>query len=615
MTTPLNLPAARVHAGDGKAAYVRAMFDRIAGRYDIMNRLMTGGYDTVVRDVAARAVGDAGVRVALDVGCGTGDLALALARRLPGATVVGIDFSAGMLDVACRKRRRVPEGARVALVRADAMALPVSGSSADAIASAWVLRNVADIGTAFREAHRVLRIGARAAFVELTPVTSRVIGPVFRRYFHGIVPWVGARMSGHAGAYRYLPESVDQFPDASSLASMMSNSGFRDVGYRLLGLGTLALHVGTVRPAGVAVPTGRLLRRRRLTEADWDELIRRIPGAHALQSWAWGEFRRASGWEVERVAWERDGDPVAAATILRRRLPIPGVGVAYVPKGPIIDPACPDAWAEVLAYLGEFARSRRCLFIKVDPDVVHGDAAVTSALAEAGYARSRHQVQYPATMVVDLDGDDATLQGRMRSTWRRYVRKAEREGVTVEATMDPSEAVLQAFVHLYRETATRDGFAIRDGDYYRDALRRLCPAGLATVHLARRDGEILAVAVVLRFGNRAWYLWGATSQAGLATHAMYRLQWEAMRVARDAGCGAYDMWGAPEDPGDETDALKGVAWFKSGFAARHVRWIGAWDYVTWSPAYRLWLEVLPRAFAIMRRLRGESTSHSVLTPG
>jgi ubiquinone/menaquinone biosynthesis methyltransferase len=588
-----------------------------------MNRLMTGGFDVVARWITSRAVAGPSVRVAIDLGCGTGDLSFALAPSIPHAVVVGLDFSAGMLGVAARKRVHKGAGGNVVLMRGDGTSLGLATASVDAVVSAWVLRNVGDLAQTFREARRALRPGGRVAFLELTPVKSRLFGRMFRVYFHGVVPWVGRLLSGHAGAYTYLPESVDRFPDAETLALMLRDIGFEDVTFRRLAFGTLALHVArapTEQDRQFVLPSphapSRLIHSRRWpTRAeDWDRAVERIPGAHALQSWAWGEFRRANGWEVERVIWERDGVAIAAASILRRRLPIPGIGVAYVPKGPVVDPAYPEAWANVSEYFAEFARSRRCVFLKVDPDVADDDRHVESVLTSAGFFRSRQQIQYPATMIVSLDGDDATLQGRMRQTWRRYVRKADREGVTVESHSNPTNGDIEAFLRLYRETAARDRFVLREDSYYRDALRRLCTAGLATLHEARLGAEVVASAVVLTFGSRAWYLWGATSAAGLGAHAMYRLQWEAMRVARDAGCLVYDMWGAPVDLSDETDPLRGVAWFKSGFGASHVRWTGAWDLAPWPAVYDVWLEVLPRAITVVRRLRGELTDHPVVSP-
>lgn len=609
----------RVHAGGDKPIFVRAMFDGIARRYDVMNRLMTGGFDVVARTITARAVAGPTVRIAVDMGCGTGDLSFALARSAPCATVVGLDFSAGMLGMAARKRLRDASGARVPLVRGDGTALGIADGSADALVSAWVLRNVGDLAQTFREARRVLRPGGRAAFLELTPVKSRVFGPLFRMYFHGVVPWVGERMSGHPAAYTYLPESVDRFPDAETIAAMLGDVGFSNVTIRRLAFGTLALHVGTApeKPAPQPLPrfNGRgAIRRWPVRADDWDRAVEAIPGAHALQSWGWAEFRRTNGWDVERVVWERDGVPVAAASILRRQLPLRGIGVAYVPKGPIVDPGCPGAWPIVLEYLAAFAKAHRCIFVKVDPDVMRGDRRVEEALADAGFHRSRHRIQYPATMALPLDGDDAELQARMRQTWRRYVRKAEREGVTTHSTKNPTDEEVAAFLRLYRETSDRDGFVIRDVNYYRDALKLLCPSGLATVHVARIETEVVAAAVVLTFGKKAWYLWGATSAEGLHRHAMYLLQWRVLREARDAGCVEYDMWGAPEDPSDQADPLHGVAWFKSGFGASHVRWTGAWDHAPWPFAYRAWLEALPRAVAVIRRLRGERTGHAIVNP-
>lgn len=194
------------------------------------------------------------------------------------------------------------------------------------------------------------------------------------------------------------------------------------------------------------------------------------------------------------------------------------------------------------------------------------------------------------------------------------MRKAERESVSVDVTATPTPDDVEAFLRLYRETADRDGFVIRERGYYQQALAQLCPAGLAKLHVARLGGDVVAAAVVMTFGSRAWYLWGATSAEGLRTHAMYRLQWEAMRTARSTGCVDYDMWGAPEDLEDQTDPLRGVAWFKAGFGANHVRWTGAWDYSPWPLAYRVWLEALPRVVAAIRRVRGERSGHAVVSP-
>lgn len=221
------------------------MFDRIVRRYDLINRLMSGGRDVAWRRLAARAALAAGARRVLDVATGTGDLALELARQgAPG--VVGADFSRGMLGLAADKvrARRAP----VTLLQADAMRLPFPDGAFDACTVAFGLRNMPDYEAAVAEMARVLRPGGRLVILEMTPLRLPVLRTLFRWYFDRLVPIVGGLISGDRDAYRYLPRSVSAFPPADELAQIMHRAGLHPVEYRLLALHTVAIHVG-VKPA------------------------------------------------------------------------------------------------------------------------------------------------------------------------------------------------------------------------------------------------------------------------------------------------------------------------------------------------------------------------------
>jgi demethylmenaquinone methyltransferase/2-methoxy-6-polyprenyl-1,4-benzoquinol methylase len=212
---------------------VRSMFDRIAPVYDGMNRAMTLGLDRKWRRLTAEAVVRPGDRV-LDACCGTGDLALAAARA--GGRVTGVDFSAEML---ARAERKAPE---FDWVQADAAALPFPDESFETATVGFGIRNLADLEAGLHELARVLVPGGRLGCLEITRPRG-VLGPFFRLWFDGLVPLAGKVLPGGA-AYSYLPASVRRFPGPEDLAAAMERAGFADVGWRLLGGGIVALHVG-----------------------------------------------------------------------------------------------------------------------------------------------------------------------------------------------------------------------------------------------------------------------------------------------------------------------------------------------------------------------------------
>ncbi|HEX6971158.1 MAG TPA: bifunctional demethylmenaquinone methyltransferase/2-methoxy-6-polyprenyl-1,4-benzoquinol methylase UbiE [Limnochordia bacterium] len=238
----------------GKEAYVREMFSRIAGRYDLLNRLLSVRRDVAWRRRAAALAGcGPGSRV-LDVATGTGDLAFELARRV-GETgeVVGVDFVPDMLALAERKAARRAEGRRCRFLLANAMSLPFPDASFDAATIAFGLRNLADFAGGLSEMRRVVRPGGRVVVLELSTPVWPGLRQVYRWYFHRVVPSIGRWVQGIAGPYDYLPESVRRFPDQESLAALMVASGLVDVEYVNLTGGIAAVHVGRVAsPSKVA---------------------------------------------------------------------------------------------------------------------------------------------------------------------------------------------------------------------------------------------------------------------------------------------------------------------------------------------------------------------------
>jgi demethylmenaquinone methyltransferase/2-methoxy-6-polyprenyl-1,4-benzoquinol methylase len=228
-------------AGPATADVVRAMFTRIASRYDLMNSLMTGGRHHAWRRLVARAVAAAPAGSVLDLATGTADLAIAIRHADAGRLVVGADFAEGMLAQARGKLHGRGER-MIPLVAADAMTLPFPSRSFAAVTSAFLLRNLEDLERGLREMRRVTRPGGLVLTLDIVRPGAPVWGSLFGFYFHRVVPAIGSVVAGDRSAYTYLPNSVDRFVTPDQLARLMERVGFRDVTFRRLALGTIAIH-------------------------------------------------------------------------------------------------------------------------------------------------------------------------------------------------------------------------------------------------------------------------------------------------------------------------------------------------------------------------------------
>jgi demethylmenaquinone methyltransferase/2-methoxy-6-polyprenyl-1,4-benzoquinol methylase len=228
-----------------KALYVREMFAAIAPRYDRTNRLMTAGVDEAWRRRAvAELAAPRGGRVA-DLCCGTGDLVFHLLRSDPELHVTGIDFTEPMLQGARSRAHRDDPHGRAEFALGDVTALPYADATFDGATMGFSMRNVVDVVATLREARRILVPGARFVNLDVTKPANPLVRRLFGVYFYGIVPLLGGLVGGSKTAYRYLPNSLTNFPDAPGLADRFRVAGFRDVRTILLGMGAIAIHVGT----------------------------------------------------------------------------------------------------------------------------------------------------------------------------------------------------------------------------------------------------------------------------------------------------------------------------------------------------------------------------------
>ena len=221
------------------ASQVQNIFTRIAPRYDLMNRLMTGGQDVGWRRmVIALARLSAGDRL-LDLGAGTGDLAREALRQQPECLVTAADFTLAMMLIGIRR-----VGRQMDWSAADALNLPFASASQDAIVSGFLLRNVASIDQALREQLRVLKPGGRWVALDTTRPRRSWLSPLIHFYMHHVIPLLGGLLTGQRDAYTYLPETSESFLRAEELAARMAAAGFKKIGFHRLNFGTVAIHWG-----------------------------------------------------------------------------------------------------------------------------------------------------------------------------------------------------------------------------------------------------------------------------------------------------------------------------------------------------------------------------------
>ena len=226
--------------GQERAQYVQDMFARIAGRYDLMNRLMTAGQDIKWRKyVIEQAQLPSNGRL-LDIATGTGDIAYEGLTQQPDIQAIGGDFTVEMMLAG----KQYPERQAIRWVGADTLHLPFPDNYFDAVTSGFLMRNVIDVPGACAEQLRVLKPGGRVVILESSPPKKNVLRPFIRIHLNYVIPTLGKLISGNADAYEYLPDSTQQFKEPDDLANIMWQKGFERIHYKLFMFGTIAIHVG-----------------------------------------------------------------------------------------------------------------------------------------------------------------------------------------------------------------------------------------------------------------------------------------------------------------------------------------------------------------------------------
>ena len=223
---------------------IQAMFDRIATRYDVLNRIISFRLDNTWRSKAIKEVLKSDDPLLLDLGAGTGDLTFAAAKHIKGSgRIVGLDFSREMLKLARSKQTKTKNGAKTCFIQGSATFSPFKDAAFDGVMTAFVLRNVSDLSLFFFHALRVLKSGGKFVSLDMFPPGQRWFSSLYALYFYRLVPWIGGLLAHDRSAYLYLAKSVENFHPPEHVAELLQEAGFLNVNIRRFLNGAVCMHV------------------------------------------------------------------------------------------------------------------------------------------------------------------------------------------------------------------------------------------------------------------------------------------------------------------------------------------------------------------------------------
>jgi peptidoglycan pentaglycine glycine transferase (the first glycine) len=332
-----------------------------------------------------------------------------------------------------------------------------------------------------------------------------------------------------------------------------------------------------------------------IDNATWFDFVQGANG-NFLQSPAWGEAKAKWGWIPRRVGVESKGTLIAGAQVLFRTLPL-GFSIAYIPRAPITLNDHPTVLDALWHATHSLCRRHRAVLLTVEPDW-QLPTNKTALLRVANFRPAPATIQPSATIMLDLRPSEEEVLGQMHQKWRYNIRSAGRKEIVVRRG---TAADIPTFHALTLTTGERDDFAVRPADYYADVFRAF--GDQAKLYLAEFEGKVLGAIMVVRAGDTAVYLYGASSNEERQRMPNHALQWRAMQEAKAEGATWYDFWGIPPEVPESGEVetlgeggLWGVFRFKQGFGGKVVKYPGAFDYVYNLPGY--WL------YAYLRKRRG-----------
>jgi lipid II:glycine glycyltransferase (peptidoglycan interpeptide bridge formation enzyme) len=321
-------------------------------------------------------------------------------------------------------------------------------------------------------------------------------------------------------------------------------------------------------------------------DAEWDAFVDSHPHGSLLQKTDWARLKNQFGWKSHRVWLRRDGKLAAGAQVLVRSAALGLLRVAYIPHGPLVDWEDEEQVSVLINQIDFAAYEHRAGLLKMEPLIWQQDntAADWEGLCQKqGCITNTDTIQPPQTLVIDLKPSLEEILAAMKQKTRYNIRLASKKGISVRKGAAEDMSV---FNHLIQLTSERNEFGVHEPNYYQTAYDLFAPEDVA-LWMAEFEGRPLSAVMVFKSGNRAAYLYGASSNEERQRMPTYAVQWAAIQWAKEAGCTEYDLWGVPDYPKEALEAkfkerhdgLWGVYRFKRGFGGELKRTVGAADRV------------------------------------
>jgi len=333
---------------------------------------------------------------------------------------------------------------------------------------------------------------------------------------------------------------------------------------------------------------------------EYTEFIESHKKGHFLQTIEWSNVKE--DWDNIWFAIKDQGEIKCAGSILLRKLPLVGKNFMYCPRGPVMDFEDRDLLKFLVEKLKEVAKKYNALMLKIDPDIEISRQDVINNLWDTGFIQKKQTLNFEGIQPrfvsrLDITPDLEEIMAGFHSKTRYNIRLAGRKGVKVRVG---ERSDLKRFQEIMEETGSRDNFVVRNLAYFEKMYESLVPSGYMRLYVAEHEGEMLAGTICTRFGNKCWYLYGASSNKKRNLMPNYLLQWEMIKWAKESGCTLYDFRGISGDL-DPSNPLYGLYRFKKGFNGSYTEFIGEFDLVFDALMYKLWDKGLP----LVKKLRSK----------